>query len=232
MIKSLLNAIIMVTLPRFSYCLAQKDEEGYKKSLKDTLEILFIMVVPVMVGLFLEAEKILKLIAGVEYLPGVPVVRILSLAIFFATGACFFSYSILMPNRLEKYFLFSTIIAACVNIVLNFIFLPIYDIKAAAMTTLIAEIIVFTISAIVSFRTIKFHIGIENILKTLLGCLCIIFVCIILDKMPFTSSLTLILEILVCIVAYYIILLILRCDHILFITKKFLRIFKYKIKRR
>ena len=119
MIKSLLTSVIMVTLPRFSAYIAEKKDKEYKNTLSVVQDILILFTLPTTVGLFLEADKILNLVGGYEYLSGTVVVRILAVAIPFATEACFFTYSILMPNRQENKFLISTVVAALLNIGLN-----------------------------------------------------------------------------------------------------------------
>ena len=73
---------------------------------------------------------------------GAVALRILSGAMVFAVGACLFSYSILIPNRQERYFLTATVISAITNMVLNFVLIPFIGIEAAALTTLLSEGIV------------------------------------------------------------------------------------------
>ena len=198
-------------------------QEEYKNTLGKVAEILVLLTVPMIIGMYLEADKILNLVAGSEYLAGTMVVKILSLAIFFAIGACFFSYSVLIPNKKEKYFLWSTIVAAIVNIGLNFALIPKFGINAAAMTTLIAEIIVFIITAILARRIIVFKISGKNILKILVGCVAVAVICILCDRLPLSGNMILIIEIIVSIICYFVILLILRYEWIVGIAKKMLK---------
>ena len=208
MIKALINALVMVTVPRFSYYLAHNMTERYKKTLSRIADSLIIITLPVIIGLFLEAHKILELVAGTNYFSGESVVKILSIAIFFATMSCFFSYGILLPNRLEKYFLLSTTVAAIVNISLNLLFIPLFGINGAALTTLLAEVIVFTITAACSYKTIIFKISKKNTLTVLIASVLLYLVCICIDRINLNEIILLALDIIIGAIVYLGVLLI------------------------
>ena len=227
MMKTLVNSVILITLPRFSSYLAKKELKKYRESLSRVAEILIMIVCPIIVGVCMEADKILTLVAGIDYIYGNTVLRILGIAIFFAVGACLFSYSILIPKGKEKYFMTSTVIAAIINISLNFILLPKYGMNAAAITTLIAEIIVFSMTAIYSYKTIKFDINYKNIYKIFIGCIIEFLLCMMLDKLPLHGNLIIIIEVITCSIAYFIILLILKYEYIYVFAEQVIR----KLKR-
>ena len=212
MLKTLLTSVIMVTLPRFSLYVAEKKKVEYKQTLTLVQDYLIIFTLPIAVGLFLEGDKILNIVAGSEYINGDMVVKILAIAIPFAIEACFFTYSILIPNRIEKNFLVSTVVAALLNIILNIILLPKYGIYAAAFTTLIAEFVVMCITAYYSVKVVCFDFNIKIFLQTLIGCLGIACMCILLDKTCMSDNIKLIIEIFISALTYVVILIISKCD--------------------
>ena len=194
-VKSLINAIIMVTVPRFSRYVAEEKMEDLKIELKKVFEILVILIFPIVVGMFMEADKIIFVIAGEGYLEGSNVVRILSISILFAVFACFFSYSILLPNKKEIYFMNATITAAVLNVVLNIFLIPRFGIEGAATTTLIAEIIVFLISFISSKKIIIFLISKRNIVEVIISCIIEFMICKLIDLKIHNIYLALFLDI-------------------------------------
>lgn len=220
MIKSLINAIVMVTLPRFSAYIAQRKIDIYTKKLGEVQEVLMLFASPIMVGIILEGEKIINIVAGNEYATGVLVLKILAVAIPFAVEACFLSYSILMPNRKDKMFLLSTLVAAVLNIILNIILLPKYGMYAAALTTLIAEIVVVIITTYSSKKVVKFSIDKKLIIQILIGCMCIGIVCKIIDSFELIEIVQMILDVIGGIVAYLLVLLILKCKWVFKLIKK------------
>lgn len=154
MIKTLINAAIFVVIPRFSeYVL--KGDDRFVTGLKKLLSPLFTVLLPACVGLYFYAREAALLVAGGEFADSAIPLRVLAVALLFAVLACYFANAIVMPCKLEKYFLISTIIAAVTNIVLNFIMIPKMGMVAAAITTLIAEVIVFVMLVIVASKRVK-----------------------------------------------------------------------------
>lgn len=184
MIKELVNAAIFVTIPRFSMYIADGKEstnEKYYDGLKKLAGPLFTVLIPMCVGLNLMSRHVIFMVAGKDFMEGGSALDILAIAMFFAVGACFLAYAIVLPNKLEKYFLAASASAALVNIVLNFVMIPKMGFIAAAITTLIAEILVFTILLLVAAKVVKMSevLTIRDIASTVIGSIYIAAVCIV-----------------------------------------------------
>lgn len=140
-VKSVLNAIIMAVIPRLSLMFVENKSE-YSKYLKKIKQVLYTIVFPCVVGLFMESDNILYLIGGEQFLNGSTSLRILCLALVFAVFSCYYANTILVINREDKIFFEATIISAIVNIILNLLLIPFWGIEGAALTTVISEVIV------------------------------------------------------------------------------------------
>ena len=177
--KAMVNAVIMSVVPGLSHIIAEKGKKDTVRMLSETADLLCLLLIPAALGIFLEAENIIYFVAGSSYLGGAAVLRIYSVTILFAVAACFFSYAVLVPFHLEKYFLLSTVLAAGLNIGLNFWLIPHLGMNGAALTTLLAEIMV----AFVSFyfvrkaAGVRLSIGKKDICTELAGGLAIVIVC-------------------------------------------------------
>ena len=167
MIKTLLNAAIFVVIPRFSEYVLKKDER-YTEGLKKLLSPLVTFLLPACVGLFFMAEDAVSIVGGDGYNEAALPLRILAIALFFAVMACYFANAIVMPFMLEKYFLLSTVCAAALNIILNFLLIPNLGIAAAAITTLIAEVLVFVMLVVVSAKKVELSQLVNK--RDLFGC--------------------------------------------------------------
>ncbi len=178
-LKELINALILVTIPRFSYYLSHDRLPQFKESCTETVSSVLTLIFPVITGLFFEADNIVYIMGGSGYLGGTPALQILACAMFFAVGGCFFSNSILLPFKKERWFLISTVTAALVNVGLNFVLIPKFGIDAAAITTLIAEIIVFVMVASVSLKTVSFSVRWRDLLSSVVGSAVIAAICIL-----------------------------------------------------
>lgn len=220
MVKTLINAVIMVTIPRFSYYIANNKQEEYRKLLIKIFNTLFLIIYPCLIGMFVEAKNILLLVAGDEYLSGQMVVKILSFTLIFAVYACFFSYSILIPNRLEKRFLQATIAAAVINISLNFIFIPLWSLNGAAVTTLIAEFIVCLITAYFSYKKFQIMYITKEMFSVLVGGIGIALTCYIIDSIINNCLLALLIDIIMSVLIYIFLLLLLKNKIMMELIKK------------
>ena len=177
-VKEMLNALIFVTVPRFSYYLSHNNSTEYQQSYRAVYNGIATLIVPCIIGLLFQADNILFYLGGADYVHGTVALQILSFAMLFAVTACLFSQSILIPYKQEKYFLRATIVSALTNIVLNFILIPRFGINAAALTTLVSEVIVCVMLFNRGKKYLDKAVEYNHDVKTaILGTLCIVIIC-------------------------------------------------------
>lgn len=140
MIKNLLGAVLIVTIPRFSYYFNLGKIEDYNKLLLKLINTLSLLILPTMILMFLLSGSIVRVIGGEQYFQSVTSLKILCIALIFSIFSMAFNQCILIPYRLEKIALYSSIISALLNIGLNFILIPILAENGAAITTVLAEL--------------------------------------------------------------------------------------------
>ncbi len=210
LVKTLINAVIMVTIPRFTYYIGKGRLQEYKDKLSEIAGVLFLAVVPCMVGIISEAKTILLLIAGKGYEDGVPVVRMLALSIPFAVFACFFSYSVLIPNKKEKQFMIATIVAAVANIVMNFLMIPLVGLVGASITTFVAEGIVVSMSIWYSKDTAIPKVDLQSVISVLVGGLAVFGICFGVGFLPLGMTVGFVVKVVLSVIAYFACLLVLR----------------------
>lgn len=189
MIKQLLVAVFSVAMPRLSYYLGYESNEKYIKLLKNIFTSIITLIFPVMIGLFILSPNLLMILGGREFVVGSISLKILSIATFASLFSYFFANCILVLFRKDNIFLLATMISAAVNVILNFLFIPAFSYDGAAITTLIAEIIMLVIAAYHSMNiklireNLKYILGDSKVfISPLLGCIYIIFICVLLDK--------------------------------------------------
>ena len=76
----------------------------------------------------------------------------MSMALLFASLACLFSSGVLLLYKRDNVYLIATLISCLVNVGCNFIMIPLWGYNGAAITTLMAEAIMFIMSAYYSFK--------------------------------------------------------------------------------
>ena len=205
-VKEMINAMILVTVPRFSYYIAHNDTETYRKAYKGVYSSVSTMIIPCAAGLMLQAENVLYFLGGKDYVYGTKALWILSAAMIFAVAACLFTQSILIPNRQEGLFLKATVVSAITNIVLNLVLIPLWGIEAAALTTLFSEIIVCIMTMHRGRAYIDKIINFDkDIRAALLGTAGIVVVCVTVSLIVENRLFNMVLSIVVSCVVYLII---------------------------
>lgn len=171
-VKSIINAITNVTLPRMSLYV-NEEKEKYERLLKKLLQTIITLIIPAIFGIIIISKQIILIISGTEYLEANLSLRILSVALGFATMGNVLVNGILIPHKMEKYVFRATIIAATLNIALNFIAIPLWKQNGAALTTVIAELTVCIISLYYARKVYKFSGLKKTILVSFISCIAI-----------------------------------------------------------
>ena len=171
-IKNLINSITSVTLPRMSLY-ANKDKEKYNNLLEKLIKTIFTLIVPAIFGIFILSKQIILIISGHEYIDANISLKILCMALGFATIGNVLISGILIPNKKEKYVFRATLIAAVLNICLNFIAIPLFKQNGAALTTVIAEFTVCTVAFYYARKIYKFHNLFRTIVISAISCVAI-----------------------------------------------------------
>jgi O-antigen/teichoic acid export membrane protein len=208
MVKQVLNAVLVVTIPRIVSYLRDNKMKEYNQLLDKTFHFILSLLLPAITGFFVLSYDIMILIGGEQYINGHWALKILSVALFGNIFASYFNNVILVPNRKEKYFLIATITAAIVNIGLNMIFIPIWSYNGAAVTTVIAEFIVMGFGVYFSRGLYNFKINFRDIISTVVGCCFIVVICLAVQQFVYNSIVRIIICVPLSIVFYGIIMLV------------------------
>lgn len=216
-IKTVLNAVMTVAMPRLAFYLGHEDEKQFNALLHNIFDYLITFVLPVICGLFMLAGPIMYLLGGSEYVQGYISLQILSVSLFFAVLACYFATGIILLYKMDNVYLVATIISSFTNIVLNFLLIPYMGYNGAALTTLLAEMIMMVITAYYSLQipNVSKHKkeifgNIRVILSSLLGALGIILSCILVKVFISSEILVIIASVIVSVVVYACILKVLH----------------------
>lgn len=143
LVKSVVNAVVLVMIPRVSYYVGKHQEKLYTDLIRNVENILTIVILPAAAGVWCLSSDLIMVLAGEEYLAGASALKILAVSLIFAVFSYLYAFGCLIPNGMDKYFLKASIASAVFNIMANLILIPLFGIDASAMTTLLAEIIMY-----------------------------------------------------------------------------------------
>lgn len=213
MIGPVVSSTMAVTIPRLAMLIGQKRYLEYRSLLTELINTTIVVIFPVMTGLVLVSKDVVLLIAGSNFLRSAVSLKILSIALLFGTINTIFVECVLIPAKRENKTLVSSIVAAIVNILLNFAMIPIFIEKGSAVTTVIAE---FT-SMLLNYYFGKDIIGniydkrfFSNFLTVIIGCSTIIIVCGLVDNIITNVILRLVSSVVLSSIIYIFVLYLLN----------------------
>lgn len=214
-IKTILASILIVSIPRLSSYLGQKNNEMFLNTAKRILELLTTIMLPAVIGLFVLSREVVLFISDKTYLEATTSLRLLCVSMAFCIYAWFWGQCILLPLKLEKAILKATIVGAIINLVLNLIIIPFWKQNAAAFTTVVAEAIAMLICIYEAKRKIEIPRIMETLIKSSIGCVLIVCIVSILKIFELSNTVYLILSVAISCVAYLVIEILLKNNAVL-----------------
>ena len=178
-IKNILVSILMVLIPRFSFMFSRNEHEKSNILFSKVFNILNLLMLPMIVGLFILCKEVILVISGEQYVDAALSLMLLSIAILFSLYAYMYTQCVLIPIKKEGIVFKATAISAIVNVGLNFILIPLFEIDAAAFTTVIAEAITFVIALWEGRKYIHLKGIFRNTVTVIAGCAGVAAVCLL-----------------------------------------------------
>lgn len=205
-VKSLVQAIVVVAVPRLSMLLGKGEIKKFRSLLRQVTSSLVMFTFPITTGLYMLAPQVIILISGKGYLRGVSSLRILCFALVFSVFSWIFAYCILLPAKRENKFLVSAIVSALLNIGLNFFLIPLISENGAALTTSLAELVMLIIITYYSKDMLKGvydHKFWKEFCIYLLGSLIIVIICLIGNKIFSSTVVKILFDVIFSAIVYF-----------------------------
>ncbi|WP_346663651.1 flippase [uncultured Merdimonas sp.] len=177
-VKNLLAAIIIVSVPRLSNYWGTAKKDLFRKTLNQIFIVLISLVLPAVIGLTALSRDIILLISNANYLPAQTSLIILCFALILSIFNWFFTSCILIPTKNEKKVFRTTTICAVVNISVNCICIPVMQENAAAIATMFAEGIGMVISYQYAKDFFSPNAKRKDIASVIIGSVLIIVICV------------------------------------------------------
>ena len=213
MVKTVINALVMVTIPRLAVFYGREKIKNYNEILANLTNTL--------------------IISGPKYLRATSSLQILCFAYFFAVLNYVLNDGVLIVTKREKYALRGTMVSAIINIVFNLIFIPLWNENAAAISTVLAEMSLFIMdyhySKDIVNNIFKSRELLRNLVTSAIGCVGIVIICLLCNLGFQSMLLKTIFSIVLSVVIYGAILVLMKNKIALDILDKAKMILKDKI---
>lgn len=222
MVLSMLTAITAVLLPRFTNYVQKEDKSSFEELISKSSNIIILLSIPMTIGLIFLSKPFMIVLSGIEFLPAVSCMKIISPIIIIISFGSLIGVQILPAQGKEKVSFISYIAGAITNIILNLLLIPKFNSLGAAIGTLCAESIVTGIQIIYVRKIIIKKDFLLSILQSLLSSGLMILCIILLETQIKNNILLLVISLPLGIIIYSIGLILLHNKYFLFYTKKIL----------
>jgi O-antigen/teichoic acid export membrane protein len=147
----------VVLFPRISHLLSNNDHQQVRTLLQKAEQFLILLTFPLAVGFYMLAPQIIGLLAGDEFLPAIPVLRILCLLPFLIGFSNLFVYQVLLPFGREKLFLKAVVITCILSLGAHILLSKNFAEKGSAVGTMLTEGCMTVLTAFFAVRTFRFY---------------------------------------------------------------------------
>lgn len=213
-LKSLINSVFGVTLPRVSMYLSNQKEKEALLIIQKVFIITTMILLPIVVGVNLLCDEVILIIGGSEYYEAAMSLRLLMIALVFSIYASFYSTLILLPQKREQIITWTSIGSAVLNIVLNFFFIKLWRQDGAAFTTVISEIVVCLVYYVSGNKLVKMEIKKKEIIKILVATIIMTTVGCLIKTYNFGWIINCVVMVSVCALVYVLSLFFLKSETI------------------
>lgn len=229
LISQVVSSIVYVLIPRLSYLFSSDDYKKINEMLRKVLGTILLIGIPCFAGAFILSEEIILIIAGAEYMKAVPVMQIAMFSFLFSlVGGSFLGNIVLLPSGNEKKYMIICCIAAAVNVITNYLLIPIYGAKAAAGTTAFSSFLIMIMLIFSVDKEIRISDKVALFIAPTMGGIGIMTSCLILKRL--ISSLH--MRTFVCVVCgvliYFFTVIVMKNEFIVEIMNEFLAKLKGK----
>ena len=152
-----ITSLSAVMLPRCAHLIGEGKIEEFNGIIRKSYYLLMFSAIPLTAGLILLARPLILCFCGPEYIGSIPVVVYTAPTIIFIGMTQIIGIQILYPYGKEMLVIYSTLVAAVLNVALNLLLIPLFAEAGAAISTLIAEFSVLVVQVKLGKEYIPFR---------------------------------------------------------------------------
>lgn len=153
----MINALGVVMLPRMSSIVAKHDSDRMKNYIRISMKFVSLITSVICFGIIGIGNNLAITYFGPEYISCGRLMKLLSVTCFFVAWANVGRTQYIIPNKLDKIYVTSTLGGAGINLIINLMFIPRYAATGAAIGTVAAEFSVMAIQFFLLRREINMY---------------------------------------------------------------------------
>lgn len=209
-ILGIVSSLGAVLLPRFSNMITNGQKEEFQLLANKAVSFTIALSLPMSVGLIFMAAPIMHIFCGNGFEPSILTLKLVAPIVLFIGLSGIIGMQILYPQGREKYVIISTMVGACINLLINYLLIPQYGQYGAAVGTVIAEFMVTVIMILLGRNYLPINILSKQNLHYLIGSVVISILLAFLLAFRLHEINYLLIGILLSVIVYYAYLLMIK----------------------
>lgn len=206
---TIISTMALILLPRIAALYAEHDREGMNHYFHISIDYLFILALPMMVGILFCANKLVPVFFGREFMPVISLLRLLSI-LFVVLGAGQLNGSLLTAINMQKWDTIAVSTGAVVNFTLNSILIRRYASLGAVIASVVAECTVTSIEIIILHRSFDVRYALTSFIHYLKPTLVMAVILFVISRINLSDFYSLLLELVSAVASYFICLILMK----------------------
>lgn len=162
MVIGFITPLSAVFLPRIANEFDNKNHVQVRRYMDVSASFVCLISFPIIFGLFAIGDDFIALFLGADFLPSIPVLKILAPSILLVGLANVFGVQLLLATNQPKKYTFSVTLGAILSLIINYIFVGRYGSIATSYAELAAELIGLIIQIYFVYKVIDFGSFLKN----------------------------------------------------------------------
>ena len=198
---AIINALGVVMLPSMAKIV---NDDELKEKILYSFKLILLFIIPIFFGLIVVSDNFSILFFGQEFEQSGFIIQLLSITFVFSAIANVIRTNYLIPKKLDKIYVKSTILGAIVNLIINSILIPYYGYIGASIGTICAEFIVMLYQIVKTKNFIDYVKVVKILFENIFKCILMFIALIILEFSVKPRIIRFILQIIISIVMVFI----------------------------
>ena len=178
-------SIAWVVMPRMSLYFKEGNMQEANALYRKVFGYFMLIGLPCLLGVGIMAQDVVLIVAGADYTGAGPVLQVIAAGMFFDLfGASLMGNIVFLPSNREKQYMIICCATAVINIITNYLLIPIWGSLGAAITTAFCNLIMFILFIIYREKRIRLQNIKTLMLPPVVGSICIIICCVICSLIP------------------------------------------------
>ena len=219
MVLSLGTSLGTVMLPHMAAAFCKGDEDGMKRMLYRSFDMISFLAVAMAFGVAAVGYKLAPFFYGQGFGPVGPAMMIESIVIVMISWSNTIGQQYLVPTNRMKDYTISVVLGSVINLIVNFLFIRLWGLDGAMWATVLSETIVTGYQLVCTRKIFKWRQLFKNVPKYIIAGIAMFIPVFIMNVRLHPSVVTLSLEVLIAVVIYGGMIVLLRPTSLDFIFR-------------